>query len=113
MIRKGMSVADSDDNNDNLLHNRLLKSGEKFIDEYSVEDDDGNGGLHELHLDTDEVNPLPSSFQWIALWCVLFGVIVFIICLLAALGKAIIPDLRGDSVIGCGDWTILNVGVDD
>ena len=45
---------------------------------------------------------------YIAKWLVCLGVGTFFICLVAALGKISIPELRGDSVIGCTGWMLLN-----
>jgi hypothetical protein len=44
----------------------------------------------------------------IANWLVLLGVITFFICLAAAIGKIATPSLRGDSVVGCTGWMLLN-----
>lgn len=39
---------------------------------------------------------------------VALGIVTFFVCLLAAIGKISITQLRGDSIIGCERWRILN-----
>ena len=36
------------------------------------------------------------------------GVLNFLVCAGAAVGKVAIPELRGDTVIGCGSWTLYS-----
>ena len=39
---------------------------------------------------------------------VTLGLATFLICFLAAAGKISIPELRGDSIVGCSGWRVLN-----
>ena len=49
-----------------------------------------------------------NNSKRVALWLAFLGVATFAICLTAAAGKLYIPELRGDSIIGCAGWRILN-----
>ena len=44
-----------------------------------------------------------------AIWFVLtIGVLMFVICALAAIGKVGIASLRGPMIVGCKGWIILD-----
>ena len=51
----------------------------------------------------DRVNSERIAKALVALGCA-----TFVICFLAAAGKISIPELRGDSIVGCSGWRILN-----
>mmetsp|Transcript_1659 Transcript_1659/g.2625 ORF Transcript_1659/g.2625 Transcript_1659/m.2625 type:complete len:438 (+) Transcript_1659:136-1449(+) len=65
-----------------------------------------------LKIKTDKLLS-PTSSQRIAVWLLILGSITFIICLAAAVGKSAFADLRGDSVIGCSGWMLLDTSTDD
>ena len=49
----------------------------------------------------------PARGKLLSYYLFCLGIITFGICLTAAIGKAVINELRGPSVIGCNHWYLL------
>ncbi len=85
------------------------------------------GDLHHLNInlintnshnnsddDDDDIFDKYRKYKyWGAVWTLVFGCIVFLICLAAAIGKLSYAELRGPSIIGCDGWLLLSYGTDD
>lgn len=91
-----------------LRYNRTIPDDEyieSLLPAMSKSSDYPSSIVSEVQLIGDNIARRVS--QWLAL----VGIVTFIVCVVAAVGKLYIPELRGDSIIGCAGWRLLNAEV--
>ena len=68
------------------------------------------GGHTHTHTHTLTPAPLSGREKAVVLFVFVVGVVNFVVCAAAAVGKVSIAELRGRTKIGCGKWTLYDDG---